>query len=578
MTSHPNLFRASRIFLHTSREVAADAELVSHRLMLRAGMIRQQASGIYSWLPVGWRVVRRIERIVREEMDAAGAVECFLPAVQPADLWIESGRWEEYGPELLRLRDRHDREFCIGPTHEEVITEIVRAHVTGRRQLPFNLYQIQTKFRDEIRPRFGVMRAREFIMKDAYSFDVDADGMKESYRLMYEAYSRIFDRIGLRYRIVRAESGAIGGDYSHEFTVLADSGEEVIAYCDETGYAANVENVACPPDERRRPEPGEELRKVATPGVRTIAGLGEFLGGLPPERSLKTMIVSGEAGAAAVLLLGHHKLNLYKAARCPQIGAHPALATPERARELIGADFGSLGPIGMPLPVVADHAVMDAADFACGANENDMHYVGANFGRDCPEPERCDLRNAVEGDPTPDGKGILSMCRGIEVGHVFRLGDKYSKAMNAYVEVDGVGRPILMGCYGIGITRIVAAAIEQAHDDKGIVFPDAIAPYRAAVLPINGAQSAKAAEAAGELALALAEAGFDVLLDDRDVRPGFMFAEAELIGVPHRFAVGERDLADGVVEYRDRASGESVRIAPAEAAAFLQGRTSARKG
>ncbi len=564
--------RASRLFLHTTRDVAADVELVSHRLMLRAGMVRQQASGIYSWLPVGWRVVRKIERIVREEMDAAGAVECFLPAVQPSDLWVESGRWSEYGPELLRLRDRHQREFCIGPTHEEVITDIVRAAVSSRRQLPVNLYQIQTKFRDEIRPRFGVMRAREFIMKDAYSFDVDEDGMRESYRMMRDAYRRIFDRIGLRYRIVEAESGAIGGEHSHEFNVLADSGEEVIAHCDDTGFAANVERVACAPPAPGRPAPSEEMRKVHTPGVRTIAALDEFLGGIPPERSLKTMIVSGDAGAVAVLLQGNHTLNLYKAGRCPRIGAHPALVGPAQAKELIGADFGSLGPVGMPLPVVADHAVANAHDFVCGANENDQHHTGVNFGRDCPEPEFFDLRNAVEGDPTPDGRGRLSMCRGIEVGHIFQLGDKYSRAMGAFVGRDDGGGPILMGCYGIGVTRIAAAAIEQGHDGRGIVFPEAIAPFSAVVVPVNAARSPGVADAAEGLAGRLAAAGLDVLLDDRDARPGFMFAEAELIGIPHRFAIGARDLANGTVEYRARASESAETVPAGDVVPFLEGR------
>ncbi len=567
-----SLFRTSRLFLHTTREVGADAELVSHRLMLRAGMIRQQASGIYSWLPAGWRVVRKVEQIVREEMNAAGAVECFMPAVQPANLWEESGRWHEYGPELLRLQDRHGREFCIGPTHEEVITEIVGGLVTSGKQLPVNLYQIQTKFRDEIRPRFGVMRSREFIMKDAYSFDVDEDGMKASYRLMYDAYRRIFDRFSLRYRIVEAESGAIGGDRSHEFVVLADSGEELIAYCDDTGYAANVENVSLSAS-GSRPAPAEAMDKVRTPGIRTIADLDRFLGGIPSERSLKTMIVEGDAGAAALLLCGHHTLNLYKAARRPEIGANPSLVSPDRARELIGADFGSLGPVGMPLKVLADHAAARAHDFVCGANENDFHYTGVNFGRDCPEPEACDLRNAVEGDPTPDGSGRLAMCRGIEIGHVFQLGDKYSKAMNATIDSDGGQRPILMGCYGIGITRIVAAAIEQGHDDSGIIFPDAIAPFTVAVIPINGRRVPATMEAAERLALELAEAGFDVMLDDRDARPGFMFAETELIGIPHRFAVGERDLANGVVEYKNRTSADAERVATGEAVPFLKGRT-----
>ena len=569
---------ASRLFIHTDRETPADAEIVSHRLMLRAGFVRQLAGGIYSWLPLGWRIASKIAAIVREEMDAAGAAEVFLPAVQPADLWKKSGRWEVYGEELLRFSDRHRREFCFGPTHEEVITDIVRPSAKSYRQLPFNLYQIQTKFRDEIRPRFGVMRAREFIMKDAYSFDADAEGMRASYETMRAAYCRIFDRIGLSYRMVEADSGAIGGSHSHEFMVLADSGEEAIVYCDAENYAANVERAACAPPAGKRPPPGEEMKKIATPGIRTIAALDEFLGGLPPEKSIKTMIVRGDSGEAALILRGDHSLNLVKAAARPEVGANPRFSDPEETRKKIGAGFGSLGPVNMPLPVVADFGVQNAADFVCGANEDDTHFTGVNFGRDLPEPVFADLRGAEEGDPSPGGRGVLSLCRGIEVGHIFQLGDKYSQALGATaLDADGKSRPILMGCYGIGVTRIAAAAIEQGHDDAGAIFPEAVAPFEVAVAPIGWGRSAEVRKAAEQIYADLKKGGADAMLDDRDFRPGVMFAELDLVGIPHRLIIGDRNLKDGKVEYKSRKSGEAELIPLENAAEFVREKIRAAK-
>ena len=569
---------ASRLFIHTDRETPAEAEIVSHRLMLRAGFIRQLAGGIYSWLPLGWRIVSKIARIVREEMDNAGAAEVFLPAVQPADLWKQSGRWKVYGEELLRFSDRHRREFCFGPTHEEVVTDIVRASAKSYRQLPFNLYQVQTKFRDEIRPRFGVMRAREFIMKDAYSFDADEKGMRKSYEEMRAAYCRIFDRIGLSYRMVEADSGAIGGSHSHEFMVLAESGEEAVVYCDAEQYAANVERAPCAPPAGKRPPPGETMKKIPTPGIRTIAALDEFMGGLPPEKSVKTMILRGDNGDAALILRGNHTLNMIKAAARPEVGSNPRLATPEESREKIGAGFGSLGPVNMPLPVVADFALQNAADFVCGANEDDHHFTGVNFGRDLPEPVFADIRNAEAGDPSPKGKGVLSLQRGIEVGHIFQLGDKYSRALDAGVlDAEGKTRPILMGCYGIGVTRIAAAAIEQGNDEHGAVFPEAVAPFEVAVAPVGWGRSAEVRDAAEKIYHELKSAGVDALLDDRDMRPGVMFAELDLIGIPHRIIVGERNLKEGRAEYKSRKSGESELFAAAEIAARVAGKIRAAK-
>ncbi len=551
--------RASLFFIHSTKEAPAEAELASHRLMLRAGFIRKHAGGIYSWLPAGWRAARKIAGIVREEMDAAGCAEILMPAVHAAQLWEESGRWKEYGAELLRFADRRGRDFCLAPTHEEMVTDIVRAHVSSYRQLPFNLYQIQTKFRDEIRPRFGVMRAREFIMKDAYSFDMDEEGMRRSYETMRRAYCRIFDRIGLRYRMVEADSGTIGGKISHEFMVLADSGEETVLYSPESGYAANLERAACPPGTEKRPPPAEELQKIDTPGVATIAALAEFLGerAPPPPRNIKTMLVRGAAGTAAVLLQGGHALNLTKAAAQPEIGNGADLLPAEEAKPLAGAGFGSLGPVNMPLPVIADFGLAAVSDFACGANEDGRHYLGANFGRDCPEPRFADVRRAAAGDPSPDGNGTLLECRGIEVGHIFQLGAKYSQAMSATAESpEGGALPIMMGCYGIGITRIAAAAVEQNHDARGMIFPDAIAPFQA-VIAVIGARDKKVMAAAEKLYDELRRAGIDVLLDERDLRPGVMFAELDLLGIPHRLVIGARALANGETEYKHRTADKS---------------------
>ena len=569
---------ASRLFIHTVREVPAEAEVASHQLMLRAGFVRQLAGGIYSWLPLGWRVVSKIAAVVREEMNRAGAAEVFLPAVQPADLWKKSGRWEVYGDELLRMSDRHRREFCFGPTHEEVVTDIVRASVASYRQLPFNLYQVQTKFRDEIRPRFGVMRAREFVMKDAYSFDADADGMRRSYETMRDAYCKIFDRLGLSYRMVEADSGAIGGSHSHEFMVLADSGEEAIVFCDADGYAANVDRAVCAPPSGERPSPKEEMKKISTPGVRTIAALSEFVGGLPPEKSLKTMIVRGDDGDAAMVLRGDHSLNLTKAAARPEIGANPRMASPEFAKATIGAGFGSLGPVGMPLPVVADFGVKNAADFVCGANEDDFHYVGVNFGRDLPEPVFADLRSAQAGDVSPNGGGALELRRGIEVGHIFQLGDKYSQALGASaLGADGKSRAILMGCYGIGITRIAAAAIEQRRDEAGAIFPEAVAPFEVAVAPVGWSRSENVRAAAEKVYGELQALGADVMLDDRDLRPGVMFAELDLVGIPHRLVIGDRNLKEGRAEYKPRSGGDAELVPLERAAEFAAEKIRAAK-
>ena len=563
--------RAKRFFIHTVKESPTEAELISHRLMLRAGLVHKAASGVYSWLPAGWRVVRKISTIVRQEMDAAGCAEVFMPAANPAELWQESGRWGAYGPELLRFKDRHGRDFCIAPTHEEVVTDIVRSHAAGHRSLPFNLYQIQTKFRDEIRPRFGVMRAREFIMKDAYSFDLNEEGMKESYEVMRRAYCRVFDRLGLEYRMVEADSGLIGGDFSHEFMVLADSGEEEILYCPHSEFASNVESAPCLPPTEKTPAATETMQKIHTPGIKTIEKLNEFLGGLPPNKNVKTMIVKGDAGVVAILLRGCHRLNMIKAAKLPEVGGNAVLATPEETQSLIGAGFGSLGPVNMPLPVIADFALQNVADFVCGANEDDYHFTGVNFSRDCPLPRFADLRKAETGDPSPDGKGVLSSCRGIEVGHIFQLGKKYSQAMNAVVDLpDGERGALLMGCYGIGITRIAAAAIEQGFDDNGIIFPDAIAPFEVAIAPISWGRSEAVQQAAKKLHDELSAAGVDVLLDDRDLRPGVMFADLDLIGIPHRLTIGERGLAEKITEYKNRANVQTENVPLDQAVSFLK--------
>ncbi len=548
--------RSSQLNLSTLKEVPAEAEIPSHQLMLRAGLIRRLASGLFTWMPVGLRVVRKVEAIVREEMDRAGALEVLMPAVQPAELWQESGRWEKYGPLLLRMRDRHGREFCFGPTHEEVITDIARRELRSYRQLPVNYYQIQTKFRDEIRPRFGVMRAREFIMKDAYSFDLDAEGMAASYRRMASAYTAIFDRLGLHFRAVDADSGEIGGSRSQEFHVLADSGEDAIAYCDADGYAANVEMAPTMPSGRPRPAPAAALEKVATPGAKSIVAVEKALG-LPPERMAKTLVVAGEDGPVALVLRGDHELNAVKAQSLPGVAEPLRMAEPAEILAATGCPPGYVGPRGLGIPIHVDHAAAELVDFACGANEADHHLIGVNWGRDLPEPDGVDIRNVVAGDPSPGG-GTLSIARGIEVGHIFQLGTKYSEALQATVQdQDGNERPMEMGCYGIGITRIVGAAIEQNHDARGIVWPEPLAPWQVVLVPINMHRSESVREAAESLYAELTALGIEVLLDDRDARPGVKFADAELIGIPHRVVIGERSLEAGELEYQHRRESES---------------------
>ena len=563
--------RTSQLLLATLREAPSDAEIVSHQLMIRAGMIRRLAAGIYTWLPLGLRVLRKIEKVVRAEMDASGAQEVLMPGVQPAELWQESGRWEKYGPELLRLKDRHERDFCLGPTHEEIITELVRREIRSYKQLPANFYQIQTKFRDEIRPRFGVMRAREFIMKDAYSFHLTEASLGQTYALMYQSYSRIFSRLGLEFRSVEADTGAIGGQVSHEFHVLAESGEDAIAFSDGSDYAANVELAEALPPAGERPAPTEDLRLVDTPAARTIDDLVNGYG-LPVAQTVKTLIVHGsDGGLVALLVRGDHELNAAKAVKLPQVQQPLQFAGEAAIRKAVGAGPGSLGPINLPLPCIVDRAVALMADFAAGANIDDKHYFGINWGRDADLPPVADLRNVMTGDPSPDGKGHLVIRRGIEVGHIFQLGTKYSEAMNATcLDEEGNAVTLIMGCYGIGVTRIAAAAIEQNHDGQGIIWPDAIAPFTVALVPINMHKSRRLATAVDELYGRLQEAGLDVLLDDRRERPGVMFADMELIGIPHRLVFSEKGLDAGMLEYKDRRGGETLDVPLDEAVSFLQ--------
>ena len=556
------------------KETPADAEVVSHRLMLRAGMIRRLAAGLYSWLPIGLRVLRKAERIIREEMDRAGAFEMLMPTVQPAELWQESGRWEQFGPELLRIKDRHERPLVYGPTHEEVITDIARRELKSYRQLPVNFYQIQFKFRDEIRPRFGVMRAREFIMKDAYSFHADDAGLEVGYQLMYAAYTRIFTRMGLKFRAVLADPGAIGGTGSQEFHVLADSGEDAIAFSDGDDYAANLEKAATLPQPTPRAAPAATKTLLATPHVRTIAELATLLE-VAPAKCLKTLVVDGaDGGLVALVIRGDHELNALKAQALPGVASPLRMAAPERIARELGAEVGFLGPVGLKCRLYADHSAAHLADFVCGANERDAHLTGVNWVRDLPEPESVDLRNAVNGDASPSGKGTLSIVRGIEVGHLFKLGRKYSEALGATV-LDEQGRsvPLVMGCYGIGVTRVVAAAIEQNHDERGIIWPDPLAPFDVVLVPINLQKSARVREASEKLYAELNAAGFDVLFDDRDARPGVKFADAELYGIPHRIVVGERGLDAGRLEYRHRRATQSEEFPLADAISFLKARS-----
>jgi prolyl-tRNA synthetase len=565
--------RLSAYPLQNLKEIPAEAEIVSHQLMLRAGLIRRLAAGLYTWLPMGLRVLRKAENIIREEMNRAGALEVLMPTIQPAELWQESGRWEQFGPELLRLSDRHERHYVYGPTHEEVITDIARRELKSYRQLPVNFYQIQLKFRDEIRPRFGVMRAREFIMKDAYSFHADAASLDEGYRLMYDAYARIFTRMGLKFRAVLADPGAIGGTGSQEFHVLADSGEDAIAFSDGDDYAANLEKAEALPPAAPRPAASRPQTSVATPHVRTIAELAALLK-VPASSCLKTLVVDGsDGGLVALTLRGDHELNAVKTQTLPGVASPLRLAAPERIAGELGAEIGFLGPVGLKCRIYADHSALALADFVCGANERDAHLTGVNWGRDLPEPIAADLRNVVDGDPSPSGKGRLTIARGIEVGHVFKLGSKYSESLGATV-LDEQGRSVtmLMGCYGIGVTRVVAAAIEQNHDQRGIIWPEPLAPFDVALVPINWQKSARVREASEQLYAELTAAGFEVLFDDREARPGVKFADAELYGIPHRIVVGERGLDAGRLEYRQRRATDSEEFARADAVAFLNGR------
>ncbi|GAA3557566.1 proline--tRNA ligase [Marinobacter xestospongiae] len=568
--------RASRYLIATLKETPADAEIISHQLMLRAGLTRKLAAGLYTWLPMGLRVLRKVERIVREEMDRSGAQEVLMPAVQPAELWQESGRWEQYGGELLRLNDRHGRDFCFGPTHEEVITDLVRNELKSYKELPANFYQIQTKFRDERRPRFGVMRAREFLMKDAYSFHITPESLDETYQVMHRTYCAIFDRLGLDYRPVQADSGSIGGSSSHEFHVLASSGEDDIVFSTGSNYAANIEKAEAVAPTGDRPAPGAEMAEVATPEQRTIDAVAQFLS-LAPSQTVKTLIVKAEAteegedgGLVALVLRGDHTLNEIKAENLPGVASPLTMASDEEIEQAVGCKAGSIGPVKLDLPVIVDRSAAHLADFVCGANREGFHLTGVNWERDLPLPRVEDLRNVEEGDPSPDGQGTLEIRRGIEVGHIFKLGNKYSQAMDSTVLDENGKKAVLeMGCYGIGVSRIVAAAIEQNHDDRGIIWPEAIAPFEVAIVTLNAHKSPAVMEAAETLYDQLRQAGYDVLLDDRNERPGVKFADMELTGIPHRFVVSDRGLAAGTLEYKGRRDADKQDLNIEEALPFL---------
>jgi prolyl-tRNA synthetase len=565
--------RLRNLPLSTLKEVPADAEIVSHQLMLRAGLIRRLSAGLFTWLPLGLKVLRKVERIVREEMDRAGALEVLMPAVQPAELWQETGRWDVYGDLLLRIRDRHERDYCFAPTAEEVVTELARRELRSYKQLPVNYYQINTKFRDEIRPRFGVMRAREFLMKDAYSFHLDQTSLEDTYARMADAYTRIFTRLGLRFRKVDADSGEIGGARSQEFHVLAESGEDRIAFGANDSYAANVEMAPVLPQPPRRAAASATLSRTATPGRHTIDDVAAFLK-VAPSACVKTLIAEADdGGLVALLVRGDHELNPLKAARAPGVRSPLQLADPARVLAVTGFSVGTLGPLGLGIPVVADQSVLAMSDFVCGANAPDMHLTGVNWERDLPAPPAFDLRNVETGDPSPGGGGPLTVARGIEVGHIFQLGDKYSRSMQATVlDQDGRERTMTMGCYGIGVSRIVGAAIEQNHDENGIVWPEPMSPFDVVLIEINPKANAAVTAAIDDLYVRLQAAGFDVLLDDRDARPGVKFAEADLLGHPHRLVVGERGVKEGQAEYRARRSGELAQVPLADVPGFLQAR------
>ncbi|MBL8433845.1 MAG: proline--tRNA ligase [Zoogloea sp.] len=565
--------RASQFFLSTLKEAPSDAEVISHKLMMRAGLIKRLAGGIYTWMPLGLRALRKVEAIVREEMNRAGAIEVLMPAVQPAELWQESGRWEFYGPELLRFKDRHDREFVVGPTHEEVITDVVRRDLKSYRQLPKHFYQVQTKFRDEIRPRFGVMRGREFVMKDGYSFHSSFEDLQREYRNMYDTYHRIFNRLGLKFRAVAADTGSIGGTGSHEFHVIAETGEDDIAYCPASDYAANVELAEALAPATPRPAASAALAKVHTPGIKTIDELAAFLK-LPASATVKAIVVDGDeaSGNKPVLLLlrGDHELNEVKAQKVAGIKNPLTFAAPADILAAFGANAGSLGPVGFAGRIVMDRTVAAMADFVTGANEDDHHYTGVNIGRDFPEAEVADLRNVVAGDPSPDGQGTLEICRGIEVGHIFQLRTKYAEALNCkFLNEQGKEQIMEMGCYGIGVSRILGAAIEQNNDARGIIWPDAMAPFQVAIVPMGYAKSEAVRSAADALYAELTAAGIDAFLDDRDERPGSLLADNELIGTPHRVVIGDRGLKEGIVEYQGRRDAEATKLPVAEVAATV---------
>ncbi|MBU2966323.1 proline--tRNA ligase [Amphritea sp. 2_MG-2023] len=567
--------RASQFLIATLKETPSDAEVISHQLMLRSGMVRKVAAGLYNWLPTGLRTLRKVERIVREEMDKSGAQEVLMPSIQPAELWQESGRWEKYGPELLRLHDRHNREFCVGPTHEEVITDLVRNEIHSYKQLPANFYQIQTKFRDEVRPRFGIMRSREFIMKDAYSFHCNLESLQQTYDLMHQTYCKIFDRIGLDYRPVLADNGSIGGNSSHEFHVLADSGEDDIAFSDSSDFAANIEKAEAVAPAGERAAPTEEMRLVETPNAKTIAQLVE-LHNLPIEKTIKTLFVNAsdecDADFVALLVRGDHDLNEIKAEKLPQVAVPLEMADEEAIKALIGAGPGSLGPVNLPIPCIVDRTVAMMSDFGAGANIEGKHYFGVNWERDVALPEVADLRNVVEGDPSPCGKGNIVIKRGIEVGHIFQLGQQYAKALNANV-LDENGKAVTMdmGCYGIGVSRVVAAAIEQNYDDRGIIWPEAIAPFSIALVALKYEKSEAVRSQADALYETLTAAGYDVILDDRPkVSPGAKMADMELMGIPHRIVISDRGLEAGTVEYKYRRAADKQEIQLAELDAFMR--------
>lgn len=564
--------RTSQFPLSTVKETPADAEIISHKLMIRAGLIRKIAAGIYTWLPLGLRVLRKVEQITREEMEKAGGLEVLMPALQPAELWQETGRWEKYGPELARMKDRHDRDFCLGPTHEEIITDLARNELKSYKQLPITYYQIQTKFRDEIRPRFGVMRSREFVMKDAYSFHLDQESLQQTYDLMYQTYTNIFNRFGLKFRAVIADSGSIGGAVSHEFHVLADSGEDAIAFSNASDYAANVEKAEALMPQMSRPQPSQTMALIDTPSQHSIEEVSQFFK-VPADQCLKTLIVRGENDTLVALLLrGDHELNPIKAEKVSGVLSPLQFASDEEILSACGCKPGSIGPIGLNISIVIDRSASLMADFICGANQDGKHYSGVNWIRDLPLPEQiADMRMVVEGDPSPDGKGHITIARGIEVGHIFQLGNKYSEAMSAsIINEAGKNQIMIMGCYGIGISRVVAAAIEQGHDERGIIWPNELAPFQVAICPMNMHKSDRLIDTVEKIYRDLQEAGIEVLLDDRKVRAGFMFSDMELIGIPHRIVIGDRGLDSGTVEYQGRTDTESQEVAFADIISFIK--------